>query len=73
MVMEHVSRMGRLYGMGCARVCYSPAGNVFNYVRHCGLVSDIYPIFIEPTITWVPSGFSGYLWLDTKIVLKNLY
>ena len=34
-------------------------------------VSDIYPIFIEPTITWVPSGFSGYIWLDTKIVLKN--
>ena len=24
----------------------------------------------EPTITWVPSGFSGYIWLDTKIVLK---
>ena len=22
-------------------------------------VSDIYPVFIEPTITWVPSGFSG--------------
>ena len=24
-------------------------------------------MFIEPTITWVPSGFSGYTWLDTKI------
>ena len=36
-------------------------------------VSDIYPMFIERTITWVPSGFSGYIWLDTKIVLnKNL-
>ena len=34
-------------------------------------VSDIYPMFIEPTITWVPSGFSGYIWLNTKIVLKN--
>ena len=34
-------------------------------------VSDIYPIYIEPTITWVPSGFSGYIWLDTKIVLKK--
>ena len=34
-------------------------------------VSDIYPMFIEPTITWVPSGFSGYIWLDTKIVLKK--
>ena len=35
-----------------------------------------YPMFIlnsslEPTITWVPSGFSGYIWLDTKIVLNN--
>ena len=27
-------------------------------------------MFTEPTITWVPSGFSGYIWLDTKIVLK---
>ena len=26
---------------------------------------------IEPTITWVPLGFSGYIWLDTKIVLKK--
>ena len=29
-------------------------------------------MFIKPTITWVPSGFSGYIWLDTKIVLKKL-
>ena len=28
-------------------------------------------MFIEPTITWVPSGFSGYIWLDTKNVLKK--
>ena len=28
-------------------------------------------MFIEPTITWVPSGFSGYIWPDTKIVLKK--
>ena len=28
-------------------------------------------MFIEPTITWVPSGFSGYIWLDLKIVLKK--
>ena len=34
-------------------------------------VSDIYPMFTEPTITWVSSGFSGYIWLDTKIVLKK--
>ena len=31
-------------------------------------------MFIEPTIIWVPSGFSGYYkWLDTKIVLKKKY
>ena len=23
-------------------------------------------MFNEPTITLVPSGFSGYIWLDTK-------
>ena len=28
-------------------------------------------MFTEPTITWVPLGFSGYIWLDTKIVLNN--
>ena len=28
-------------------------------------------MFMEPTITWVPSDFSGYIWLDTKIVLKT--
>ena len=36
-------------------------------------VSDNNPMFIEPTITWDPSGFSGYIWLDSKIVLKNLW
>ena len=30
-----------------------------------------YPMFIEPMITRVTSGFSGYIWLDTKIVLKK--
>ena len=30
-----------------------------------------YPMFSEPMITWVPSEFSGYIWLDTKIVLKK--
>ena len=29
-------------------------------------------MFIEPTITRVSSGFSGYIWLDTKIVLKKM-
>ena len=28
-------------------------------------------MFIEPMITWVPSKFYGYIWLDTKIVLKK--
>ena len=28
-------------------------------------------MFIEPTITWVPSGFSGYIWLDTKICVEK--
>ena len=33
----------------------------------------IYPMFIEPTITWVPSGFSGHILLDSKMVLKNSF
>ena len=32
-----------------------------------------YPMFIEPTWTWVPSEFFWYTWLDTKIVLKIFY
>ena len=32
-----------------------------------------YPMFIEPTITWVLSGFSWYIWLDTKIVFKFFF
>ena len=34
-------------------------------------MSDPYPMFKEPTITWVPSGFSGYIWLHMKIVLEK--
>ena len=35
------------------------------------VVSDkSYPMFIEPMITWVLLGFSGYIWLDTKIMWK---
>ena len=30
-----------------------------------------YPMFKEPLITWVSSCFSGYIWFDTKIVLKK--
>ena len=30
-----------------------------------------YPMFLEPTITQVPSGFYGYAWLDTKILFKK--
>ena len=56
-------------------------------VCHCGIgahlrqdrlwvrllaVSDIYLMFVEPTITWVPSGFSEYIWLDTNSVEKML-
>ena len=33
----------------------------------------IYPMFTEPTITWVPSGLSGYIWLDTKTVIKSVW
>ena len=28
-------------------------------------------MFIEPTITWVPSGFSRYIWLDHKNCVKK--
>ena len=35
-------------------------------------IKFIYLMFIEPTIIWDPSGFSGYIWLDTEIVLKNI-
>ena len=36
-------------------------------------VSDIYPIFIEPTITWVPLGYSGYIWIDSNIVFEKSF
>ena len=42
-------------------VCSSP-GSV-------GYIS--YPMFIEPMITRISSGFSGYTRLDTKIVFKK--
>ena len=29
-------------------------------------------MFIEPTITWVLSGFSGYIWLDKKCVERKI-
>ena len=44
----------------------SPLGRNRLWVRFLA-VSDIYPMFIEPKITWVPSGFSGYIWLGTKL------
>ena len=28
-------------------------------------------MFIDPTITWVLSGFSEYIWLDTNLCLKK--
>ena len=36
-----------------------------------GSVGYIYPMFIELTITWVPSGFSGYIWLAHKNCVKK--
>ena len=42
-----------------------------SFLGSVGYIS--YPMFIEPTITWVPSVFSGYIWLDTKIVLKSIF
>ena len=34
---------------------------------------EIYTVKLTgSTITWIPSGFSGYIWLDTKIVLKKI-
>ena len=34
------------------------------------LVLILLPL-VKITITWILSGFSGYIWLDTKIVLKK--
>ena len=34
---------------------------------------NTHPMLIEPKITLIPSGFSGYIWLDTKIVFKEKY
>ena len=39
--------------------------------RFVGLIPGNIEAYVEPTITLVPSGFSGYIWLDTKIVLKK--
>ena len=36
-------------------------------------VSDIYPMFIEPMITWVPSGFSGTYGSTQKLCSKKNY
>ena len=34
-------------------------------------VLDTYRLFIEPEISLVSLGISGYIWLDTKIVFKK--
>ena len=44
----------------------------FENIDSSGLSNNIYPMFTEPTITWVISGFSGHIWLDTKIVFKKI-
>ena len=36
------------------------------------VVSNTYPMFIEPTISRFPSGFSGYIWLDIVFEKENL-
>ena len=48
-----------------------PAGSSTRVTSSVEIVRSGVPqgsMFIEPTITWVLSGFSGYLWLDAKIV-----
>ena len=55
--------LGNRRALGTEQVVSSIPGSV-------GYTS--YPMFIEPTITYVPSEFSGYIWLDTKIVFKNM-
>ena len=55
-----------------------PHGSMLGPILFVFYTADIprniisYPMFIEPTITWASSGFSGYIWLDTKIVLKHI-
>ena len=56
--------MGSVHVLGMEQVVSSIPGSV-------GYIS--YPMFVEPTITWVPSSFSGYIWLDTKIVFKRMF
>ena len=61
----------------CEFVCISPSPTdtitlvdpptSFLTIRTLGSVGYI-SMFIEPTITRVPSAFSGYIWFDTKIV-----
>ena len=54
-------------GLVVSACAWDGSGCEFDFLA----VSDIYLMFIEPTITWVSSGFFGYIWLDTKIVLKK--
>ena len=68
-ILRHIFRdiyLGTLWPSGIG----SCLGRNRLWVRFLA-VSDIYPMFIEPTITWVLSGFSGYIWVDTKIVFKK--
>ena len=76
-----LSRMsGSLHGVVCASPSLWPSGIGAHLWRNrlrvrVLAVSDTYPMFIEPMITPVPSGFSGYIWLDkwnTESVFDNL-
>ena len=60
----HLENNKRTIGESCSFQMREPRRNKMGFVL-------ITIQFTEPTITWVPSGFSGYIWLDTKIVLKN--
>ena len=43
-----------------------------NIMAYCIIIIISYLIFIEPTITWVPSGFSRYHMAWYKIVFKKV-
>ena len=56
-----------VYSTSCGLVVSAPAWDGTGYEFDSWHCPDIYPMFIEPMITWVLSGLSGYIWLDTKL------
>ena len=79
MLLLYYNKFIKYYGLNtqyCGLVGSAPAWNgtgcEFDSWQ-CRIYIPNYPMFIEPTITRVPSGFSGYVWLDTKIAfLKKI-